>query len=383
MQTMNLFGLTDEQKMMHESVLQLLAGVMTPEEIRAHDRDRAFPHKAYQALADAGWMALPYPEKFGGMGGSYNDLTVLVEAMSYHYSGLATAYLTTVVYGGMHVLHYAREELAQRVIGEIISGKARLSIAMTEPGTGSDVASIRTKAIRDGDDYVINGSKLYITCAHVADYIVLVTKTDATAGRKGITLFLIDAKAPGVTIRPLEMLGRRTTHANEVFLENVRTPASWMLGEENRGWHNLMRCLNLERLALAAVGSGNCFKVLDYTLAYARERTAFGQAIASFQITQHKLADMRMMAETARLHAHRVAQLLDAGEDALLETAMAKTIATDANFNCAHMGLQIMGGAGYTMEYDMQMFFRDSRVGPIGGGSNEIQRNIIAKRLGL
>jgi alkylation response protein AidB-like acyl-CoA dehydrogenase len=144
-----------------------------------------------------------------------------------------------------------------------------------------------------------------------------------------------------------------------------------------------MNCLNLERMALAAVAAGNAYKVLDYTVDYARQRIAFGQAISKFQVVQHKLADMRIMAETARLFVYRVSELLDGGAKAVIETAMAKTVATENNFRCADMGMQIMGGAGYTMEYDMQMFFRDARIGPIGGGSNEIQRNIIAKQMGL
>jgi len=380
---MNLTGLSDEQRMMHDSVLDLLGRVLPESKIRELDRAGEFPHEAYQALADAGWMGLIYPEKYGGMGGSWKDLAVLIEAMSYHYGGIATAYLTTVMYGGMHVVRHAREDVAARIVPKIISGEVKMAIGLTEPGGGSDVAGMKTRAVRDGDNYVVNGSKVYITCAHVADYIALIAKTDMDAGRNGVSVFLLDARAPGVTIRPLEMLGRRTTHANEVFLEDVRIPADHILGEENKGWRNLMGCLNGERMALAAVSSGNSFKIVDYTLAYARERKAFGQPITSFQVLQHKIVDMRMLAETARLFTHRVAELLDVGDPALAETAMAKTISTDANFRCADMGLQIMGGAGYTMDYDMQMFFRDSRVGPIGGGSNEIQRNIVAKQMGL
>lgn len=382
-QFFNLNGLTSEQRMIHESVLELLQRVLPPEKIRELDRAGAFPHEAYNALADAGWMGLIYPEKYGGAGGSFADLAVLIEAMSLHYAGIATAYLTTVIYGGMHVVRHASEAVAQEIVPKIISGAAKLSIAMTEPGTGSDVAAVRTTAVRDGDDFVLNGSKLYITCAHVADYLVVVAKTDPGAGRNGVSIMLVDAKTPGVTIRPLDMLGRRTTHANEIFFEDVRTPASWMLGEENKGWRGLMGCLNIERLALSAVSSGNCYCILDYAYRYACERQAFGQPITSFQVLQHKLADMRILAETSRLFTHRVAGLLDIGDPALIETAMAKSVSTDANFRCADIGLQIMGGAGYTMEYDMQMFFRDSRVGPIGGGSNEIQRNIIAKQMGL
>ncbi|MCP1335446.1 acyl-CoA dehydrogenase family protein [Futiania mangrovi] len=383
METVNLYGLSEEQLMIRKNVLDLLERVLPREKIKALDKAGEFPFEAYQALADAGWMGLAYPEKFGGMGATNKDLAVLIEAMAYHYGGIATAYLTTIVYAGMHVCRHASDEVREEFLPKIMSGEVKLALGLTEPSAGSDAASIRTRAVRDGDEYVINGQKLYTTCAHVADYLVVVTKTKPDAGQRGMTIFLVDARQPGVTIRPLDMLGRHTTHANEVFLDNVRTPASWMIGEENCGWYNLMDCLNVERMCIAAVGAGNTFKVLDYALDYAKQREQFGKPITKFQAIQHKLADMRMMAETSRLFVYRVAELLDNGQPAVLETSMAKVIATENNFTCANMGLQILGGAGYTTAYDMEMFFRDSRIGPIGAGTSEIQRNIIAKMMGM
>jgi alkylation response protein AidB-like acyl-CoA dehydrogenase len=292
--------------------------------------------------------------------------------------------MTSIVYAGMHVVKYGSSEIKSEFIPKIISGKVKLAVAMSEPGTGSDVAGIKTSATRDGDDYVINGQKIWITCAHVADYIVLVCKTDLSAARhRGLSILLVDAKAPGVTIRPLKMLGRRTTHANEVFFDNVRTPATHLLGGENAAWKNLMTCLAFERMTLAAVSAGHCFKITDYASDYARNRIQFGEPITSFQAVSHKLVDMAIMSEAARQSVYRVAELLDGGQDVVKEVSMAKIICTDNNFRCADLGMQVMGGAGYSTEYDMAMFFRDSRVGPIGGGSNEIQRNVIAKQMGF
>jgi alkylation response protein AidB-like acyl-CoA dehydrogenase len=383
METMNPFGLSEEQMLIRKSVLDLLEQVLPREKIKALDKAGEFPFAAYQALADAGWMGLAYPEDFGGMGGSNKDLAVVIEAMAYHYGGIATAYLTTVVYAGMHLCRHASDEVRSEFLPKVISGEVKLALGMTEPAAGSDAVAIRTRAVRDGNEYVLNGQKLYTTCAHVADYLVVVAKTNPDAGYKGMTIFLVDAKQPGVTIRPLDMLGRHTTHANEVFLDNVRTSAAWMIGKENEGWPNLMDCLNVERLCIAAVGAGNAFKILDYALDYAKQREQFGRPISKFQVIQHKLADMRMMAETSRLFVYRVAELLDNGQDAVTETSMAKVVSTENNFNCANMGMQILGGAGYTTEYDMDMFFRDARIGPIGAGTSEIQRNIIAKRMGM
>ncbi len=380
----NLFGLTEEQRMVRASVLDLLEQTLPWPMIREMDEARAFPHVAYDALAKAGFMGLFYPEEYGGAGGSHRDLTSLVETLGYYYTGIAQAYMTTVVYAGLHVVKYARPEVKAEIVPKIISGEVKLALAMSEPGTGSDVAGLKTRAVRDGDDYVIDGQKVWITCAHVADYLVVVVKTDPAADRhRGLSVLLVDARAPGVTIRPLPMLGRRTTHANEVFLDHVRTPARNLIGEENGAWKNIMRCLAVERLCLAAISAGHCAKITEYAADYARGRSQFNQPISSFQVIQHKLVDMAMMAETSRQSVWRVAELLDGGQAAVTETSMAKIVCTDNNFRCADIGLQVMGGAGYSAEYDMAMFFRDSRVGPIGGGSNEIQRNVIAKQMGL
>ena len=213
---------------------------------------------------------------------------------------------------------------------------------------------------------------------------MVIAKTDPKAPRhRGMSPILVDARAPGVTIRPLQMLGRRTTHANEVFLDKVRVPAGNLIGEEGRAWKNIMSCLGVERLALAAISAGHCFKITEYTRDYAKQRIQFERPISDFQVIQHRLVNMHIMAETARQSVYRVAALLDDGQPAIEETSIAKIVCTENNFRCADEGLQILGGAGYSMEYDMQMFFRDSRVGPIGGGSSEIQRNVLAKRMGL
>lgn len=379
----NTAGLTEDQRMMREGVLDLLSRHLPWDKVRQMDETRAFPHEAYNALADAGYLGLFYPEELGGMGGSYKDIAVFLETLGYYYTGIAQAVTTSTIYAGMHVAKFGSPELKQDIIPKIISGQAKLALGMSEPGTGSDVAGIKTSAVRDGDEYVINGSKVWITCAHVADYLVAIVKTDTQARHNGISTILVPTKAPGVTIRPLSMLGRRTTHANEVFFDNVRVPAGNLFGGEGQAWKNIMKALGLERLGLAAISSGHCFKITEYARDYARDRIQFGKPISQFQVIQHKLADMMIMAETARQMTYRVADLLDGGFPVVQEASIAKIVATENNFKCADMGMQIMGGAGYSNEYDMQMFFRDSRVGPIGGGTSEIQRNIIAKQMDL
>jgi len=383
MSLINTAGLTEDQNMMREGVLNLLRRHLPWEDIRKLDETREFPLDAYNALAEAGYIGIFYPEELGGLGGSYKDIAVFLETLGYYYTGIAQAITTSAIYAGMHVAKFGSDELKQEIIPKIIAGEVKMALGMSEPGTGSDVAGIKTFAERQGDSYVINGSKVWITCAHVADYIVAIVKTDRESRHSGISTILVPTDAPGVTIRPLSMLGRRTTHANEVFFDNVRVPASNLFGGEGRAWKNIMSCLGLERLGLSAISAGHCFKITEYARDYAKDRIQFGQSISNFQVIQHKLADMLIMAESARQATYRVAELLDLGQPVVTEASIAKIVATDNNFKCADIGMQILGGAGYSNEYDMQMFFRDSRVGPIGGGTNEIQRNILTKQLGL
>lgn len=377
------FGFTEQQRMIRESVLPLIEKALPRERIEEMDEAREFPFDAYAALAGAGWLGLPHESQYGGADGSHKDLAVFVETVAYHSAQLASAYLTTVIYGGMQVRHGASPRLKQEIMPALIRGDLRLALCITEPDTGSDVSAIRTSAVPDGDHYLIGGQKVYITCAHVADHLVVATKTDPKAGHRGITLFLVDAKSPGVTIRPLKGLGRRMIHTNEVWFDQVRVPAQRMLGGLNGGWRNLMRGLNLERLCLSASACGNMARIIDDAREFAHSRTQFGNRISSYQAIAHKFADMQIMAESARTMTMRVADMLDAGLEPAMETAIAKVLATENNSRCADMGIQIMGGAGYMMEHPMQMYYRDARVGTIGGGTSEIMRNVIARQMDL
>jgi acyl-CoA dehydrogenase len=375
------FELTDDQVRMRESVLQLLREKLSASKIAELDDNSEFPFDAYAALAESGWLGLPHDEQYGGAGGSYMDLAVLIEAIAYHNAQMASAYLTTVVYGGMHLKFGASEQLRASLLPRLIAGQLRLAFCLTEPDTGSDASGIRTKAVARGDDYVIDGQKVYITCAHVADYLVVAAKTDPEARHKGITLFLVDAKANGVTIRHLRGLGRRMIHTNEVFFDGVQVPAAHVLGRINGGWQNIMRGLNVERLCLSAAASGNCYRIVESAVDFAQQRKQFGKPIAEYQAISHKIADMRSMAEISRVMTYRLASLMDKGVAPNTAAAVTKIFATESNSKCADTGIQIMGGAGLMMSSEMQMYFRDSRVGTIGGGTSEILRNVIAKSM--
>jgi alkylation response protein AidB-like acyl-CoA dehydrogenase len=376
------FDFTEEQILMRDSILGLLGRVLPAEKMLELDKASAFPADAFQAIAADGWLGLPIATEYGGAGASNMDMAVFIEAMGYYHYGARSAYMTTAIYGASHLQYHASEAQRQEMLPRLIAGELRMCIAYSEPDSGSDAAGIRTRAVRDGDDYVINGQKIYITNAHVSDWMVVSAKTDPEAGHKGLSLFLVDSKTPGLTIRPMDPLGSRTSLPNEVFFDDVRVPHGNLLGTEGGAWPMLMRGLNQERLLLAATSAGHCMRILELAKDFAINRKAFGKRITEYQAISHKLADMHMLTEGARLATFHAARMLDAGEDAVLETTTAKIVATENNFKVADLGMQIMGGAGY-MAGEMQRLFREARLGPIGGGTSEILRNVIGKRMGL
>lgn len=376
------FGFTDDQILMRDNVLGLMARVLPPEKIAELDRDRKFPHEAYQALAADGWLKLPYDTAHGGHGASHRDLTVFIEALGYHHPGIRVSFMSSAVYGGRYLQHLGSDSLKAEMLAGLQDGSIRTAIAFSEPDSGSDAAGIRTRAVRDGDDWIISGQKVYVTNAHEADYLIVSTKTDPNAGRRGLSLFWVDTSSPGFETRPMDPLGSRSTLLNEVFFDDVRIPGNRLLGVVNGGWHGLMRGLNLERILIAAAAAGGCIKCIEVAQNFAQDRQAFGKRIGEFQAISHKFADMRMMMETARLVAYHTADMLDAGAEAVTETAIAKVVATENNFKVADLGMQIMGAAGY-VQGDMQRLFREARMGMIGGGTSEVMRNVIAGRMGV
>lgn len=376
------FGFSEEQVAMRDSVLKLLGRVFPRETIDDHEARSAYPQQAHMELARAGWFALPFDEQYGGMNGSFKDLTVLLEALAYHHKGLSTAYLGPTIYGGAALRHAGSEEHKRTYIPEIIAGNIKMAICYTEPSSGSDAAGISTRAIADGGDYVLTGQKVFITNAHVADLMVVSAKTNPDAGRRGLSMFLVDAKSAGIEVRPLDPLGSRTTLINEVFFDGVRVPARNLLGEKDGGWKLLMRGLNLERLVLAAASGGQALKVIEIAKTFAKDRKAFGKVLTEYQVIAHRLAEMLILTESARATTFRIADMLDAGVDAVMETAIAKTVAAENAWKVADLGMSILAGSGY-VGGDMQRIFRDARLGPIGGGTSDILRNVIANEMGL
>ena len=329
------FGFSEEQILMRDSILGLLGRALPAEKMLEFDKASRFPEEAFQAVAADGWLGLPIAEAYGGAAASNMDMAVFIEAMGYYHYGIRSAYMTTSIYGASHLQYHASEAQRQEMLPRLIKGQLKMCIAYSEPDSGSDAAGIRTRAVRDGDDYVINGQKIYITNAHVSDWMVVSAKTDPDAGHKGLSLFLVDSKTPGLTIRPMDPLGSRTSLPNEVFFDDVRVPAENLLGSEGGAWPMLMRGLNQERLLLAGTSAGACLRILELAKDFATNRKAFGRTITEYQAVSHKLADMYMLTEGARLATFHAARMLDAGEDAVMETTTAKVVATENNFKVA------------------------------------------------
>ena len=379
------FGFTQEQQMLRESVRKFMKKECTREYIRACSDNDRFPHELYDKMAAQGWMGIPFPEKYGGAGLGPMELAIFLEEAGYGWYGAGTSYFTTVVLGAYNIMTYGTEAQKDEFLPSVVAGKTKLAFALSEPNVGSDAAAVELFAEERGDHFVLNGQKMFTTNAHVADQIVTVTRTIRNPEKKhnGITIFLIDAKSPGIEIRPLKQMGRSATHTNEVFFRDVKVPRERMMGKLHEGWSNLNSGLGIERLSVAMMYAGTSQAMIDYVSDYAKGRKQFGQPISKFQAVQHKLADMQIKTDVARLLGYRVAWMLEQNMPCFKEMSMAKLYASEAMFDIANNGVQVMGGYGVLKEYDMELFFRDSRIGMIGAGASEIQRTIIAKQMGL
>ncbi len=331
----------------------------------------------YEKLAATGWVGLGIPEEYGGCGGTLTDIALLVERLGYHRLPLDGHFATVIT--SQALIRYATEEQKRRVLPAVAAG-AVLSIAITEPDVGSDAASLRTRARRNGADWLINGEKIYTSGATHARWVLLATRTDAdVAKHRGLSLFLLPMDSVEVT--PLDMLGQVDTTITR-YLDVPATDTD-IVGGLNQGWNVLVRGLNSERMIVGAKAVGLAQRAFDDTLGYVKTRHQFGQPIGRFQALQHGLAETATRLLAARLMVMHTAGLLDVGEPAPAEASMTKLFASELAQQASLQGMQFMGGMGYSMEHDMQAYVRDALVMTIFGGTSQIQKNIIAGQLGL
>ena len=366
--------LTDEQ----DAFVEAIRGFAARESFDLSD-----PHSQEVAakMAELGWYGLTIDEQYGGSGGSFFDAALFLEEVARGQVPIGAYGVTLIVVGALN--RFGTEEQKRELLGRVAKG-GTLAIAMSEPEAGSDVAALKTRARRDNGDWVIDGSKMWCSFAHKASHVLIVCRSGEGSERhEGLSMILVPHDADGFTITPIPTLGGEET--NELHLDGVRVPADALLGGEGNGWIQLMAGLNNERVILAALALGLAQRTFDDALAYAKERKQFGRPIGSFQALQHKFADLATDLAQARLLVRWVAQLTDEDPGRMLpqEASMAKLAATELAKRCALDGLQIMGGYGYATEYPMERHLRSAVVTTIYGGTSEIQKNIIAKTLGL
>ena len=336
-------------------------------------------------MGEAGFLGAHAPAEYGGGGADFLYDAIVMEEMSL----LRAHALMMSLHSDIcmpYIIHYGSEEQKRKYLPGAISGETILGIAMTEPGTGSDLASVQTRARRDGDFFVINGSKIFISNGQIGDLFVVVAKTDPDAKppHKGISLFLVEASTPGfVRGRKLDKLGLRGQDTSELAFEDCRIPADRLLGREGEGFRMLMEQLQQERLCIGVASIATCRRSLDDTIRYVKERHAFGKSIASFQNTQFKLVELAAQVEIGQVFVDRLLAAHVRGDDIVSEVSMAKFWTTDLQKKLTADCLQMHGGYGFMLEYPISQDYADAAVQSIYAGTNEIMKVIVAKRMGL
>jgi alkylation response protein AidB-like acyl-CoA dehydrogenase len=377
------FLFTDEHEQLRESIRKFAQKELAP---HADEwEETTFPDSVFQRMGELGFLGLDKPEEYGGQGGDYYSALVLAEEIGHGNSGgLAMGVAVQTDMAMPPILAFGTEEQKQQWAAPAIAGTKILCLGITEPDAGSDVAGIKTRAVRDGDEFVINGSKTYITNGHRADVIVLVTKTDPDVGYDGFTLFLVPMDTPGVIReQKLKKMGMHASDTALLAFQDVRVPASAMLGQEGRGFYHIMWELQGERLIGAAGSVAGAQRVFERTLQYAKEREAFGKAIGHFQVIRHKFAEMATKIEVARQMVYMTAWRNQNGEYPVREISMAKLYASRIAVEVADECIQIHGGAGYMREYGVERAWRDLRLNRIGAGTDEIMLEVIGRSYGL
>ncbi|MCH2556380.1 MAG: acyl-CoA dehydrogenase family protein [Alcanivorax sp.] len=345
------------------------------------EKDEKLPRELWNRMGENGLLCVDVPEQYGGFGADFRLSAVMVEEASrMGFGALASNLSVHSDIVAPYILHLGTEEQKQAWLPKMVTGEAVGSIGMTEPGAGSDLQAMKTRAEKDGDGYVINGQKTFITNGQHCDVIVLATKTDPNAGAKGVTLFTVDASLPGFSRgRNLEKMGHHAADTSELFFEGVQVGADQILGDEGKGFFNLMNELPRERLILALGAVAACEGMIDRTVQYTQERQAFGQSISKFQNTRFVLADLHAQVQVNKAFCAQCTDQYDRGELSTTNASIAKLTTTELQGKVADQCLQLFGGYGYMKEYPISRDFVDARIQRIYGGTSEIMKEIIAR----
>ncbi len=373
------FRLSAEQKLIQDSARAFARKEIAPIAAQC-DREAQFPVAVYAKALEVGLVNLAIPQRFGGLGLGAFEQCLVSEQFAWGCTGIAGGIGLNAIFAD--VFHVAGNEGQKReAFGRLLQGEFG-AYALTEPSAGSDVAAIKTRAVKSGGEYVLNGSKVWISNAPLASMFIIFAKTDLHAGHRGVSAFFVNRNTPGLRVGPpLGKMGQKAGLAAEVFLEDVRVPASALLDGEGAGFLTAMKVFDRSRPGVGALALGLTQRCLDESVQYAKARHTMGKPIIEHQAIGHKLADMAMGLEAAKLLVYQAAWLLDAGERNTQQAAYAKTFAADTGMRAASEAVQIFGGMGYSTEYPVEKLFRDAKVIQIYEGTAEIQRNIIAREL--
>lgn len=375
------FGLSDEQELLRRSIREFAERELRPHTME-WDNAQRFPAELLPKLGELGLMGIQFPEALGGAGMSALDYCICLEELARVDPSIALSVAAHNGLGAAHIAAFGSEAQKRHYLVPLASGRHLAAWALTEPGSGSDAAAMRTTAVRDGDHWVLNGSKAFITHGSSADTMVVMAVTDRSLGSKGISAFIVERGTPGLLAGKKEdKLGMRASETCEVIFQNCRVPAAQLIGEAGQGFIQTLQVLDAGRIGIAALAVGLAQGAYESARAYAAERSQFGRRIASFQSIRWKLLDHASRVEAARLLTYRAAWLKDQGRRMTLESSMAKLYASESAVRVSEDAVQIFGGYGFVKDYPAEKFFRDVKLTTIGEGTSEVQRLVIARHL--
>ncbi len=381
------FQFSADQETFRRTIRQYIKRECSPEKEREREEREEFPEDLFRKMAALGFMGILVPEEFGGLGGKALDAVLLLEELSYGSLSSAGAFSFSNLYGVTKILHNGTSEQKQEFLPKLAAGEVKISVACTEPDAGTGIGGIRTSAVADGENFVINGAKTFINNANAADYLIAACVTDKKGEEfKNMSLVLIPTSDKGVRATPIRKMGNRATPSCDVAIEDVVVPQSNLLGgmtQINLGWRAMRRTIDMERTIFAAGCVGLAQAAYEEALNYAKNRRQGGVPVGDYQAVMHKLTDMAAKVHTARLLVYHTGWMIDNGWPAAANASMAKVYASDACKQVCLDGLQVMGGAGYVRESNMQRYLREAVLSTIVGGTNEIQRNTIGLALEL
>ena len=375
------FGFSEEQEMLRTSARDFLTTECPADTVKELAEDeQGYKPEMWTKMAELGWMGLAFPEEYDGMGMTFLDLAVLLEEMGH--AVLPGPFFSTVVLAGFALLETGSEEQKKEYLARIATGEAIATVAITEPSASYDASGIAAKAVAEGDDYVISGTKLFVENAHIADFIICVARTkEGGAAEEGITLLLVDGKSRGLSVNPLKTISGNKQC--EVIFENVRVPKGNVVGEVDKGWPVVQNVVEKAAVAMCAQMVGGAQAALDMSVAYAKERVQFGRPIGAFQAIQHHCANMLIDVDSSRFLTYQAAWKVSEGMEATMDVSMAKAWTNDAYRRVTQLGHQIHGGIGFCEDHDMPLYFKAQKSAESLYGGSDWHREKVAQELGL